>query len=403
SNTRRRRLPRGLRKGRQHTPDSRERSHAGRHTAARSGAARRRPAGRRAHRASRTIPVCATARPAESPGTDALAARPCARVRWHRPMRDRVWRDRARARRPLRSACTCFLGCRPRESSGGDPCTPQDIAHPRAAQSVASRGYPRPLPTFFRMHHFTRSLLALSFAVSLAAGDRLYTVTSNDATLRLVNPFTGTTISSVPITSSAGQVNWANGLAVHPLTGALWAILYVSGSGRVLARLDPTTGIATVVGPTGRAFAGIAFAANGTLYGVTGDGDQVAPETLFTLNLQTGAPTQVLALGNGDDGETIGFDPVTGNLLHASGYFSPVLERIDLGSLTVTSVPTSGSPYIEALAITHWVGSNFLMSDINDDLFVVSADGVVSKIATLDHSFIKGLAFVQTTNAAFFQ
>lgn len=253
------------------------------------------------------------------------------------------------------------------------------------------------------MHHFTRSLLALSFAVSLAAGDRLYTVTSNDATLRLVNPFTGTTISSVPITSSAGQVNWANGLAVHPLTGDLWAILNVSGSGRVLARLDPTTGIATVVGPTGRAFAGIAFAANGTLYGVTGDGDQVAPETLFTLNLQTGAPTQVLALGNGDDGETIGFDPVTGNLLHASGYFSPVLERIDLGSLTVTSMPTSGSPYIEALAITHWVGSNFLMSDINDDLFVVSADGVVSKIATLDHSFIKGLAFVQTTNAAFFQ
>lgn len=251
---------------------------------------------------------------------------------------------------------------------------------------------------------------SLSFALVactslLSAGDRLYTVSPADGNLRLVNPFTAATITVVPITAT-GTVQGANGLAVHPTTGELWSILQVQGSGRVLAKLNTTTGAATVIGAPGRNFAGIAFNAAGTLYGVTGDGDPVAPETLFTIDLTTGAPTQVVALGNGSDGETIAFDPATGLMLHASGLGvqngTEILETIDLTSLAVTNVVLSGGDYDEALGMTHWVGRNFLLSDLNDDLFVVNASGLISLIGALDHT-AKGLAFVQTTNAAFFR
>jgi len=208
-------------------------------------------------------------------------------------------------------------------------------------------------------------LIASALAAALAAGDRLYTVSPGDANLRLVNPFTGTTIAALPITG-AGNVLAANGLAVHPTTGELWSILQVQGSGRVLAKLDPATGAATVIGATGRNFAGLAFAGNGTLYGVTGDGDPNAPETLFTISLTTGLSTQVTPLGNGNDGETIAFDPVTGRLLHASGFgvqnVDETFESIDLATLTLTNIPLSGGDYDEALGLTHWVGRNFLLS-----------------------------------------
>lgn len=258
------------------------------------------------------------------------------------------------------------------------------------------------------MHSSLRRLphgLALCALVSsLAAGDRLYTVSPADNNLRLVNPFTATTITTIPITAT-GTVLAANGLAVHPGTGELWSILQIQGSGRVLAKLNPTTGAATVIGSTGRNFAGIAFDAGGTLYGVTGDGDPTAPETLFTISLSNGASTQVTPLGNGNDGETIAFDPGTGLLLHASGLGIPntdeIFETVNPSTLAVTNVPLSGGDYDEALGLTHWVGRNFLLSDLNDDLWLVNDGGVVSMIGTLDHT-AKGLAFVQTTNGASF-
>ena len=43
----------------------------------------------------------------------------------------------------------------------------------------------------------------------------------------------------------------ANGLAVNPADGTLWAILKLSGqSGRELVTLNPTTGVATSIGNT---------------------------------------------------------------------------------------------------------------------------------------------------------
>src|SRR4029453_545077 len=63
---------------------------------------------------------------------------------------------------------------------------------------------------------------------------------------------------------------------------------------------------------------------SGTLFAMVGDkktstGGGLAPETLFTLNTSSAAPTQILVLGRGNDGEAIGFNPNDGLLYHASG------------------------------------------------------------------------------------
>lgn len=55
------------------------------------------------------------------------------------------------------------------------------------------------------------------------------------------------------------------------------------------------------------------------LIGVTGDG-AVTPESLFFLDRTNASAIFVMALGNGADGETIGFNPDDDLLYHASGF-----------------------------------------------------------------------------------
>ena len=88
--------------------------------------------------------------------------------------------------------------------------------------------------------------------------------------------------------------------------------------------INPATGVATSIGDTGDQFVGLAFNSSGTLFAVVGDkrntaGGGLPPETLFILNTSNAAPTQVLVLGRGNDGEAIGFNPNDGLIYHASG------------------------------------------------------------------------------------
>ena len=97
-------------------------------------------------------------------------------------------------------------------------------------------------------------------------GATLYSVSPGAATLRVVDPADGSTLTSTSITLTGHSVDGATGLAAHPSTGELWALLKATPVDpptaiRVLARLDPATGAATLVGDTGDRFAGIAFGA----------------------------------------------------------------------------------------------------------------------------------------------
>ena len=254
---------------------------------------------------------------------------------------------------------------------------------------------------------------------SAHAGRTLYSISRDDDLLRVVNPSTGGTISSVPITLAGRGVSFGNGLATHPVTGELFALLKLDGqTGRQLATINPATGVATSIGNTGDQFAALAFNSSGTLFAVVGDkknsaGGGLPPETLFTLNTSNAAPTQVLVLGRGNDGEAIGFNPNDGLIYHASGNdtggdgcvpFDPsvcveIFESVNPNTLAVTNIAISGDytplteNYFEAAALTHLSGNVLLLTDIDQNLYQISTTGVVTFVGSLDH-VAKGLAFV---------
>src|SRR5439155_138658 len=80
--------------------------------------------------------------------------------------------------------------------------------------------------------------------------ERLFSVAATDDQLRLLDPASGTTLSSVRITLPGETVAGATGLATHPLTGELWALLRLARADnqRQLVVVDPTTGFATSIG-----------------------------------------------------------------------------------------------------------------------------------------------------------
>ena len=200
------------------------------------------------------------------------------------------------------------------------------------------------------------------------------------------------------MTNADGEVEGGNGLATHPMTGELWAVLHIAGQGRTLVTLDPVTGASSSIGVLADRVAGIAFDSSGTLYGVTGDGADI-PETMYTIDPTDASMTFFLTLGAGFDGETIGYNPDDGLMYHASG-ISPgekVWESIDLGiPAVVSSTIVDQEPPEEVLAFTYAGNGIFLMTDRisgNDSgFFTMTTDGTPTFLGAMDHSS-KGLSF----------
>ena len=95
-----------------------------------------------------------------------------------------------------------------------------------------------------RQHFDFYILIFIGLALSVAHAERiLYSISRDDDLLRIVNPSTGGTISSVPITLAGRIVSFGNGLATHPVTGQLFALLTLVGQpGRQLVTINPATG-----------------------------------------------------------------------------------------------------------------------------------------------------------------
>jgi hypothetical protein len=197
------------------------------------------------------------------------------------------------------------------------------------------------------------------------------------------------------VTLAGFTVNNSLALAANPLNGTLYAVIGVSGGGRRLITVDPTTGIGTDRGSLNHSFSSLAFKADGTLIGVTGDGDAGNPETLFSINTGNATTTLMFALGNGADGETIAMHP--NNLLyHSSGNGTALFESVDLVSQSVTAL---GSASGEAFAMGWSTGlSQMFLSDISNGLYSVNlANGARSLVGFMDDQLPndnRGLAFV---------
>ena len=171
--------------------------------------------------------------------------------------------------------------------------------------------------------------------------------------------------------------------------------------------------MATSIGDTGAKFAALAFDATGTLYSVTGEQKSVTggpasenSETLFTLDLGAGQPELVCALGNGDSGESLAFNPVDGLIYHGSGFFTPffaseqVFEKFDPASFSCarTDIPLSDRTIGEVTALTFWQSADAFLwaqSSEAENLFSITPSGEVALIGPMDHKS-KGLAFRST-------
>jgi hypothetical protein len=153
-------------------------------------------------------------------------------------------------------------------------------------------------------------VLTLIFAPSLARA-QLFTVSritgwwdyDDSGTIRQVNPATGATISIKSVIRPGIPFGgYTTGLAAHPATGEFFVLVESAPSPtdpicqHLLAKLNPETGAATIIGNTGICFASLAFHRNGTLYGVS-NSEGAVPPALFILDTTNATPTFLISFG----------------------------------------------------------------------------------------------------------
>lgn len=152
-------------------------------------------------------------------------------------------------------------------------------------------------------------------------------------------------------------------------------------------------------------FAALVFSAPASatpvLYGITGDGGDPS-ETLYTIDPLTGAPTLLLALGNGNDGEGIAFNPNDGLIYHISGIFDgdEYFETVNPNTLAVGPNLVPGNTYgpdasgeLTSIAWYDPLGV-FLVSNRDLDLFHVTTAGVFTNVGAFNTNYQRGLAVV---------
>jgi Thrombospondin type 3 repeat len=152
------------------------------------------------------------------------------------------------------------------------------------------------------------------------------------------------------------------GIDVDPTTGLLYGV--TNGPNR-LVRIDPATGVATVIGTTGQQIPDIAFAPDGTLYGWSQGTDD-----LVRIDLTTGSATIV-----GDcacETATTGLAFDSAGVLYMKSY--DTLNLID---------PATGS-IVSSVPIPAFETSNPLDFDASDVLLTGLRDGTGFLLLTLD-------------------
>jgi hypothetical protein len=264
---------------------------------------------------------------------------------------------------------------------------------------------------------FAAAVLTLIFAPSLARA-QLFTLSSitgawdydDSGTIRQVNPATGATISIQGIRLPPGSYGfYTTGLAAHPATGEFFVLMESAPGPRgptdpwcrhLLAKLDPATGAATIIGNTGICFASLAFHSNGTLYGVTLS-EGAVPPALFTLDTTNATPTFLISFdpvgvssGAVVLGSGLAFNPNDG-LLYRSGLVGDsglIFQAINPNTLAVTTIPLSGSPSYEIIALTHSFENTLLGADVGNRLVSITTEGVRTLIGPMDH-LARGLVF----------
>jgi Domain of unknown function (DUF2341)/PKD-like domain/LCCL domain len=213
-----------------------------------------------------------------------------------------------------------------------------------------------------------------------SGGDKLYGSSPFQDSLWSIDYATYTVIDRLGPTLAGFTITGMNGLATHPLTGEHFIIMKLSGvTGRVLGKINLTTGVCSQVGNLGQNFSSITFSSDGKLFGATGNGSTV-PESLYEINPLTAATRLVKTMGNGADGEIICYNPDDNMIYHWSGNSTVVFEKLDTitGPYTPINIPIIGGSGGETFGAYYKGGGVFLTSNISSSFNTFTTDGVRS-------------------------
>jgi len=214
----------------------------------------------------------------------------------------------------------------------------------------------------------------------------VYAVDRDGPYLSQLDSSTGAEIDLIGITLAGNILTGGSGLAMNPLNGELYATLVVLGerSNHRLVKLDPLTGVATLIGLTGHIMSGLTFDAEGTLYAVSADDDAPTASWLFSVNTTNAFASLVLDLGTAatpDNGEIIAFNSNNGLLYHASGGVAPLVETIDLATNGRSSLTLSGGLAFSVSALVYDPLQDRLLGANGDgSIFAMTPSGFVSSI-----------------------
>jgi hypothetical protein len=147
------------------------------------------------------------------------------------------------------------------------------------------------------------------------------------------------------INDQAGSLNW-QGLAADPVADLLYSV-DLNSTDYNLVSITPA-GVIAVVGPTGSYIRGMAYG-GGTLYGVTDD-------SLYTIDISTGAATLVGALGLTNSRPGLAYDGNAGVLYLNLGSGDPgySLYTVDKTTGLATLVGPNGSVAGEGIDGLAW-------------------------------------------------
>jgi len=239
-------------------------------------------------------------------------------------------------------------------------------------------------------------VLVGGFGAPAFAQETLYLVhapSTGDSNLYTIDASNGNLISSIPVTLTGQTIDGFSGLATNSF-GQLFALVKVSSQPeRLLVLINPTTGVATLIGDTGDRFTNLAFDASDTLF--TNSAPEttinVPPHFLFTLNTNTGMPTQLCDLPFASlFGTSLGFNPVSNSLFYTEGDSPAIfheLTNIAVDPCVFTIIPLTTSSGIGDFNALTWSPANgafyLATGSGGDQLWNLPANGQNSFIASL--------------------
>ncbi len=165
-----------------------------------------------------------------------------------------------------------------------------------------------------------------------------------------------------------------------------------------LARIDPATGAATVVGPTGEALISLAASCDGRLFGISDPFGCGTPATLFALDPATGRADPLGAVQQ-SFADNLAFDPLSLLLARvAPGGNAFALQTIDPETLDVSSVPVTGGALFAVSGLAYDEPADGFLAASFNELRRLGRDGRLSPglPTLLDHA-ATGMAFDNVT------